>query len=375
MTSVSPDHTRGRWLAVLVVALAGLVAVVVAAYWLGSRASDEPRSGSSPTPAIPGAARDTGPVVLVISVDGLHPDAIGMLGRSGAPALHRLLSEGASTLNARTAVESTRTLPNHTGMLTGRGVDGRRGHGVTFNDDDGETLEDTHGSYVPGMFDVAHDRGLQTAFFAEKDKFHYLLRSWDEKHGRKDVTGSDHGRDKTDVDRIGDARQIVAAVEQTLLDGRTDLIFLHLSAPDRAGHDAGWLSDRYLAAVQSADASIGAILAVVDAHPRLRGRVTVVATADHGGTPGATKHNAEDDLANHRIPFIAWGRGVEPGTDLYAMNAGRRDPEDGRPGYAGPQPIRNLDVAGAALRLLGLPQLPDAVASSWPPLNLRARVG
>ena len=59
--------------------------------------------------------------VVAISVDGLNPKAITKLGRSGAPNFYRLMREGASTLNARTAREQTRTLPNHTGMLTGGG--------------------------------------------------------------------------------------------------------------------------------------------------------------------------------------------------------------------------------------------------------------
>ena len=46
------------------------------------------------------------------------------------------MREGAFTLDARTEREQTRTLPNHTGMLTGRRIDARRGgHGVTYNPD------------------------------------------------------------------------------------------------------------------------------------------------------------------------------------------------------------------------------------------------
>ncbi len=312
-------------------------------------------------------------LVLVLVVDGLRPDAITKLGAADTPNLHRLIAQGASTLNARTSYESTKTLPNHTGMLTGRGVEGEAGHSVTFNNDDGETLATTHGSYVPGMFDVAHDHGRQTAFFAEKDKFHYLMRSWDAGHGRMDTTGADNGRDKTDIDRIDPAAEIVPAVKAALLDGTTDLIFLHLTAPDEAGHDEEWLSSEYMDAVEVADGQVGDILATVDANPALRKRLSILVTADHGGQDGDTTHYEIDNRENYQIPFIAWGRGFPSGTDLYAINPQRSDPGADRPEYSGPQPIRNMDVANTSLRLLGLPRIAGAVATAWPPLELTTR--
>jgi len=349
----------------VVIVLAAVV--VAAAYWLGSRVSDS--GGSQPTSSsAPQGPPDTGPVVLVISLDGLRPDAITKLGPEGTPTLHRLMAQGASTLNARTAVESTKTLPNHTSMLTGRGVDGANGHDVTFNQDDGETLAATHGSYVPGMFDVAHDRGRQTAFFAEKDKFFYLIRSWDAAHGRLDRIGPNNGRDKTDIDRVDSGGQILSAVKATLLDGRTDLIFLHLKAPDEAGHAEEWLSSDYLRAVTRVDAQVGDVMATVDAHPQLAKRLTILVTADHGGEQGETTHYEIDDRQNYEIPFVAWGRTVPRGADLYDLNPQRRDPGTGRPEYSGPQPVRNMDIANTSLRLLGLPPVAGAVATSWPPL-------
>lgn len=368
MTPTPAAFSRSR-LAILVVGLIVIFAVALASFALGSRVRDSERTGTAHPPAGSDAVA-RGPIVLAISLDGLRPDAITKLGAAGTPHLHQLMDEGSSTLNARTATESTRTLPNHTGMLTGRGVKGPQGHDVTFNNDDGGTLEETHGSYVPGMFDVAHDHGLQTAFFAEKDKFHFLMRSWDDEHGAKDVTGADNGRDKTDVDEVGLASDLVPDVERALTDGRTDLVFLHLTAPDRAGHDEGWMEPEYLAAVREVDADIGDILGTVEDHPGLRKRLTILVTADHGGQPGETTHYDIDDIANYRIPFIAWGRGFPAHADLYAVNPRRKDPGTGRPGYSGPQPIRNLDIADTSLRLLGLPPVPGAVASSWPPLTV-----
>ena len=73
--------------------------------------------------------------MLAISVDGLNVAALDRLGRGRAqlpPAARR----GAATRNARTEREQTITLPNHTGMLTGRRIAKERGgHGVTWNDD------------------------------------------------------------------------------------------------------------------------------------------------------------------------------------------------------------------------------------------------
>ena len=60
--------------------------------------------------------------VVVLDVEGLSSRAIRRAGAARAPHLYRMLAEGASTLNARTAVERTTMLPNLVGMLTGRRV-------------------------------------------------------------------------------------------------------------------------------------------------------------------------------------------------------------------------------------------------------------
>lgn len=316
----------GQVLALVVVSVV-LAATAVGGFLLGQRAS----SASGSPVALP-----VEPIVLAISIDGLNPDALDAVGEAGAPNLHRLIREGASTLNARTADELTTTLPNHTGMLTGLRV---AGHGVTFNDDNGATLEATQGIYVPGMFDVAHDHGLRTAFLAEKEKFRFLMRSWD---------------GKTDIDQIGSASSIVARTQSLLLDGETDLIFLHLAAPDTAGHASGWLGPAYLSAVRDVDASLGRILSVIDGSPALGARVTILLTSDHGGTAGHRRHDDETLLANFRVAFIIWGATVAAGADLYALNPERADPGDGRAGYEGRQPVRNMDLANTALGILGL---------------------
>jgi hypothetical protein len=127
--------------------------------------------------------------VLAISVDGLNVEALERLGHGGAPNFHRLIEEGASTLNARTEREQTITLPNHTGMLTGRRIDDRKGgHGVTFNSDTGSTVHRAAHHYVASMFDVVHDRGGSTAVFSAKKEVRavqaHLEQPWRHGSGR-----------------------------------------------------------------------------------------------------------------------------------------------------------------------------------------------
>src|SRR5689334_12837495 len=53
--------------------------------------------------------------VVVVSIDGLRPDAIA---RFKAPTLTRLMHEGRYSLSAQT-ISLSLTLPSHTSMLTG----------------------------------------------------------------------------------------------------------------------------------------------------------------------------------------------------------------------------------------------------------------
>lgn len=323
-----------------------------------------PTATASPTSAV-------APVVVAISIDGLNPEALTRLGREDLPVFHRLIDEGASTLNARTAYELTVTLPNHTGMLTGRGILDPHGHDLQVNSDPGNALADGHGSYIAGMFDVAHDHGLSTALFAQKAKFAYFTRSWDDTHGAEDVSGGDDGRDKIDIDLTEEDAPVVDGVRDALEHDRADLIFLHLRAADKAGHAHGWLGPEYLDAVRSIDDDLGRILQVIDASDDLTNRATILLTADHGGPEGLKKHSQMDLVANYRIPFIAWGRAVAQGADLYALNVGRQDPGTTRPDYSGDQPIRNLDIESTALGLLGLSGLDGTTSAAWPDLKLR----
>ncbi|WP_181407455.1 alkaline phosphatase family protein [Nocardioides sambongensis] len=284
--------------------------------------------------------------MLAISVDGLNPTALRRLGRSRTPALHRLLRNGAATTNARTQVESTSTLPNHTSMVTGRRVAAARGgHGVTWNTDrPGTTVEKASGDpRVGSVFSVVHAAGGRNAVFAAKSKFSLFSRSWPAAVDREVIR---HGKD----------RQVARALRRDLARRTRAFTFWHLGMVDRAGHARGWMSRPYLRAVRRADTMIGSVLRVL--RKRQITDLRIVLTADHGGRPGTRHHEAIRNRHNYRVPFVVWGPGVDA-VRLYRANPDRRrDPRTRRPRFRGRQPVRNGELANVALDLLGLGPVP-----------------
>lgn len=297
--------------------------------------------------------------VVAVSIDGLAPRAIGRLGRKGTPVLHRLMDQGASTMNARTEVELTLTLPNHTGMMTSRRVDARYGgHGITFNEDQGGTVQDRAGSEVESVFDVVHEAGASTALFAAKPKFDLLARSWPESIER-------YTRVRRNT-RL--ARSAAADVRRT----RRAFTFVHLSRPDVVGHERGWMSPPYLRAVRRADQDLGVLVRTLRDDPWLRRHAVLLVTADHGGH--GRGHYDTGDARSFRVPFIVHGRGVPAGADLYRLNPDYADPGRRQPAYArARQPIRNGSVANLATDLLGLPALADSEHDARQDLDVRRR--
>jgi hypothetical protein len=341
----------------------GLVAVLGSLLLSGAACSARPDAGSATAvDASPGDAR-AGRVtqVIAISVDGLHPRALGVLRPAQLPAFSRLTRQGASTHNARTVVEETLTLPNHTSMVTGRRVAQPGGTGVDFNEDPGTTVHDSAGEYVPSVFDVVHDTGRRTGLFATKTKFAFLDRSWNGVNGAPDLTGPADGRDKIDVCRLGTSRQATGRLLSHLRgDHPPAFALLHLASPDAAGHAEGWLSAAYLRAVQDADAQVGRVLRAVAHSSALRSSTAVILTSDHGGR--GTDHGDTTLRSSYRVPFFVWGTGVRADADLYRLNRDdRRDPGRTQPAYtAVVPPVRNAELGNLALDLLGLPAIPTS---------------
>jgi len=324
----------------------------------------------------PGASID---YVIHISVDGLRPDAITTLGSGEVPNFYRLRTEGAFTDNARTDVDHTSTLPNHTSQLTGRGVGGGSGHSYTGNStpSSATTLETNKGSYVSSVFDVAHDNGLATGLYASKEKFILFDQSYGASTGGLDMTGpDDNGRDKIDSYLYdSDTGSLVTSYLGAMTSAPFNYSLLHLRDPDSAGHSAHWdltSGSTYLDSIVAIDGLLGGIFDTITTDTTLNGKTAIVLTADHGGRLGTGNHDPATDSENYTVPFYVWGPGVAAGADLYTLNLfGRTDPGTTQPAYTDPdQPIRNGDAGNLALDLLGLGPIPGSTINAMQDLSV-----
>lgn len=246
------------------------------------------------------AAPVTGRVVL-ISIDGLRPDAIEA---ASAPTLEALIGMGAYHPQALCALPAW-TLPNHATMVTGLAP---AEHGVIAN------------WALPGfidsqtIFDMAHASGLRTAFFASKDKLGFLARP-----------------ESLDVRVIEpDIALLTEAVIEALSGGDLDLVLIHYREPDSTGHAEGWMSEAYLAAVAFVDQQLQRVISALD-DAGLLGETYVLVTADHGGLGNSHFWNIPEVRL---VPWILVGPDVPAGRILC-------------------EPIAQADTAVTALGLAG----------------------
>lgn len=316
--------------------------------------------------------------VIEISVDGLGGTYLNKLfngtatgGSYAIPNFTRLRNEGAGTLAAHIDNNNWETLPNHTSIITGRPRDGVAGHNWTGNGDPavGQTLRTNKGSYVAGVFDVAHDNGLRTGMYVNKTKFSLFDNtasypgggSYNATHGALDVTGADNGRDKVDNTYINTALGgtiVNTFIAQQKSASPNQFAFLHINEPDAYGHSSGWGSAAWNSQVVKVDTMLGNLFKLIELDvPAMTGKTAIILTADHGN-----QDNPPTGADRYSVPFFVWGPGVPAGVDLYSLNAGIRQAAFSYPmtTYGGMQPIRNAEASNLALNLLGLGPIPGS---------------
>lgn len=266
--------------------------------------ADDAVDSPGPAPATerrPGALAD---LVVLLSVDGLRPDAIF----PGAPTMHRLGVEGARAVNSRT-ISKASTLPSHASMVSGVDVDL---HGLSFNS---YRPERGHIQY-PTVFTGAQRAGLPTALFVGKRKLQHLLKPDTVAH--------------FEVGGVFCSKVTQLAVPY-LERAEKGLVFIHFSDPDSAGHRHGWMTPQYAKAVRRADRCVRQVANALRRRGKLE-RTALLVTSDHGGHD----HNHGTRRADDReIPWLLWGGPARVGKKV------RRE-------------VFNTDTAATVFHLLGI---------------------
>lgn len=275
------------------------------------------------------------PLALVVSWDGAKASAVEALLREGRlPVLQGLMDRGAWTLRARTIFPSI-TLPAHTSMLTGVGPER---HGVTWN----RYGPERGAVAVSTIFEIAETAGIPTVLLCGKEKFRHLVKP---------------GAPRRFIFMEEGTEAIAREAAKLLHSDQPGLLFLHLGAPDEAGHEFGWgnqsqgipPSAEFLAALEACDRATGLLVEAAKREGRW-GETALLLTADHGGHD-KTHGSASDEDA--LIPWIAAGGQVQARGELQS-------------------PVVVEDTAAAALQALGL-AVPPAWTGKAPPLFIHAK--
>lgn len=246
----------------------------------------------TPIPTITNTPEPATKRVIILSIDGLRPDAIQL---ETMPNLMELMKVSAYSLSAQTVYPSV-TLISHSSMLTGLCPEK---HGVYWND------------YIPengiaqgtDIFDIAQAAGLQTAMYVGKEKLQQVT-------------------DASSIDKfvwINDRDKVV--MENLLADFplEFDALFIHFATTDDMGHVYGWMSPEQLSVIFRADEAIGELLTALDTYG-LRDETLLIITADHGGHDQIHGSSMPVDM---NIPWIASGPGIQAKaltTQVYTMD-------------------------------------------------------
>jgi hypothetical protein len=307
--------------------------------------------------------------VVVISLDGLRPDAIEA---APAPCLLAMIRRGAYCEIAET-IRPSITLPSHTSMLSG--LDYGR-HGVSWNN-----FRPGHFGH-PTVFTVTAQAGKSSAMFFSKDKFAFLAHpqavawtygnpvpnpippmedyndlAWVER--RQKFYEENERRASQNLPPLPDPDKPKTPPPPRPSEHRTSaenlgrmfakewpahdwsMTFVHFREPDEAGHRKGWMGLDYLNGVRQADRGVALILEAIRDSGQA-GSTAVILSADHGGSGRDHYKLFDPNKKEHvTIPWICVGPGVPAGLKIDRI-------------------VRTFDTMPTALAFLGL-GAPDGI--------------
>jgi choline-sulfatase len=290
--------------------------------------------GGSPAPA-------TARHLVIVTIDTLRADHVGVYGRTGAatPHLDALARDGAMALEASAHVPLTR--PSHVSLFTGR---------LPSQTGIRDNISPAVVADVPLMAGVLRQAGFATGGFVSAvvlEASSGLDRGFETYADEIGLSGEGPAF-LNRLQRRGDVTtaEAVAWLEKTRAARPEDRVFLWLHLYDP--HDpyeppepwaTRFAAHPYDGEVGFADDQVGRL---EDALQRLQmtGDTALVVTSDHGeglGDHGETLHGFFVYQTTLHVPLFARGPGIVPGTRLAA-------------------PIGLVDVFPTVLDLLGLPQ-------------------
>lgn len=223
-------------------------------------------------------------LALIITIDGLRPDAIS---ETHTPNLYSLIKLGSYTLNAKT-IEPRLTIPAHTSLVTG--LTPKR-HNTFFN----SWIEAMGHIKVDTIFCIVENRDMKTAMFVGKDKLRYLAKPGCVDHFESSGTSNT---------RIQD---IESKFSKYFKKEKPELTLLHFPEPDLTGHKNGWMTDEYFTALKNVDAATGKVIETINATGAYN-HMLIIITSDHGGKGKSHEGKYEENI---RIPWIVLGDRVK----------------------------------------------------------------
>jgi len=245
-----------------------------------------PAGPAAPATPAPKLGRSAIKHVVIISEDGLRPDAL----MGVRPPVHEaIFKRAAYSLRAQT-IRRDSTLPSHAAMLSGFDV---KEHGLFWN----SWHPDRGYIHVPTVFDAAEKSGGKAAAFVGKQKLAHIA----------------HPGSVDKFSRPGYfCKKVVDEATRYFIAERPAIEFIHFSDPDDLGHLDGWMSDPQLESIRSTDRCLGTLVDAVAAAGLDRETLFII-SADHGGHG----HNHDGKIKEDRlIPWIAWGPGIRPGHQI-----------------------------------------------------------
>jgi arylsulfatase A-like enzyme/Tfp pilus assembly protein PilF len=259
---------------------------------LGARAGD---SGEA-------SAQEARPPVLLVTIDTLRHDGLGVYGGEAAtPALDALAARGVRFDNA--VAHAVLTLPSHASILTG--LDPSR-HGV--HDNSGFRVSETLETWAERLGAAGYATGAFIAAFPLDSRFG-LAQGFDV----YDDFYADSSNQKFQLAERP-AQDVVTAARRWLRRQRGDwFAWVHVFDPHApylppAPYDAEYPDDPYAGEIAYTDAALAPLLADAE-----RLGALVIVTSDHGearGEHGELTHGVLAYNSTIRVPLIVAGPGV-----------------------------------------------------------------